>query len=399
MALFRKQGCSMKLMLCLGVLIATLTLPAAAQDITGQWQGVIKTPNKDLRVIVKITKDDAKLQGMFYSIDQPQAPPFRATGTRFEGGTLTFGIDLIGGKYEGKLGGDGKTINGTWTQGQTPLPLVLTRATTETAWEIPAPPPPPKLMAPDADPSFEVATIKPNPSGNSGLQQLTVNGRNFRIRNGSLGDLIGFAYAVQTKQIVNGPDWMDSDRYDIDAVPDKEGQPSPAQLRVMVQKLLAERFGLKTHTEKRDLPAFVLAEAKTGVKITPTQMNGPLPGFGMSPGEGGLRMNVMNGTMDEFTGFLQMIIVDRPVVNHTELKGRYDFHVTFTPDESQFHGHPPNLARPPAAAAASDPATPTTESAANLFEAMQQQAGLRLSPEKTAVDVVVIDHVEKPSAN
>jgi uncharacterized protein (TIGR03435 family) len=104
--------------------------------------------------------------------------------------------------------------------------------------------------------------------------------------------------------------------------------------------------------------------------------------------------------MDEFTGFLQMILLDRPVVNHTELKGRYDFHVTFTPDDSQFHGHPPNIARPAAAgAAASDPATPAAESAANLFEAMQQQAGLRLSPEKTAVDVVVIDHVEKPSAN
>jgi uncharacterized protein (TIGR03435 family) len=255
-------------------------------------------------------------------------------------------------------------------------------------------------MASDADPAFEVATIKPNASGNSGLEQLTMNGRNFRIRNGSLGDLIGFSYGVQTKQIVNGPDWIDSDRYDIDSVPDKEGAPSPAQLRVMVQKLLVERFGLKSHTEKRDMPAFVLAEAKTGVKITPTQMNGPLPGFGMSPGEGGLRMNVMNGTMDEFTGFLQMIVLDRPVVNHTELKGRYDFHVTFTPDDSQFHGHPPNVARPPAAgAAASDPAAPATESAANLFEAMQQQAGLRLSPEKTAVDVVVIDHVEKPSAN
>jgi uncharacterized protein (TIGR03435 family) len=389
-----------KLMLCLGVLFAMLTLPAAAQDITGQWQGVIKTPNRDLRVIVKITKDDAKLQAMFYSIDQPQAPPFRATGTRFEGGTLTFGIDLIGGKYEGKLSGDGKSIAGTWTQGPTPLPLNLIRATPEIAWEIPAPPPPPKLMAPDADPSFEVATIKPNPSGNSGLQGLTLNGRNFRVRNGSVLDLIGFAYDVQAKQIANAPDWGNSDRYDIDGLPDKEGTPSPAQLRIMIRKLLVERFGLKVHEEKRDMPAFVLTEAKMGAKLSPTQLNLPLPGLGISPGEGGIRLNIANGTLDDFAGFLQMIVLDRPVVNHTELKGRYDFHVTFTPDDSQFHGHPPNMARPPAAsAAASDPATPAAESAANLFEAMQQQAGLRLSPEKAAVDVVVIDHVEKPSAN
>src|SRR5438067_2017514 len=130
------------------------------------------------------------------------------------------------------------------------------------------------------------------------------------------------------------------------------------------------------------------------------QLNSPLPGFGMSPGEGGLRLNVINGTMDEFCGFLQMIVLDRPVVNHTQLKGRYDFHVTFTPDDSQFHGHPPNFSRPPAGgAAAADSAMPAAASAPNLFEAMQQQAGLHFSAEKTPVDAVVIDHVEKPSAN
>jgi uncharacterized protein (TIGR03435 family) len=89
------------------------------------------------------------------------------------------------------------------------------------------------------------------------------------------------------------------------------------------------------------------------------------------------------------------------VVNQTSLKARYDFHVTFTPDDSQFHGHPPNFSRPAAgaAAAATDPAAPAAESAPNLFEAMQQQLGIRLSPEKTEVPVVVIDHIEKPSAN
>jgi len=388
-----------KLMLCLALLLA-VTLPAVAQDITGQWQGTIKTPNRDLRAILKITKDDAKLQAMFYSIDQPQAPPFRASGTRFEAGTLTFAIDIIGAKYEGKLSADGRSFNGTWTQGVTPLPLVLTRSTPETAWEIPAPPPPPKLMAADADPSFEVATIKPNASGNSGLQQLTMNGRNFRIRNGSVLDLIGFAYGVQAKQIVNAPDWGNSDRYDIDGVPDKEGTPTPAQLQLMIKKLLAERFGLKEHNEKRDMPAFVLTEAKSGAKIAPTQLNMPLPGLGIAPAEGGIRLNIVNAKIDDFTGFLQMIVLDRPVVNHTELKGRYDFHVTFTPDDSQFHGHPPNFGRPATTgAAASDPATPAAESAPNLFEALQQQVGLHLSSEKTAVDVVVIDHVDKPSAN
>ena len=389
-----------KLMLCLGLLLSTFAFGQTTQDITGQWQGVLRIPAKDLRIIVKITKDDNRFQSTLYSIDQP-SPPLKGSGTRFESGTLTFAVDPIGGKYEGKLSSDGKTLTGTWTQGPTPLPLNLDRATPQTAWEIPAPPPPPKLMAADADPSFEVATIKPNPSGASGLQGLVVQGRNFRVRNGSVEDLIAFAYDVQTKQIVNAPDWGDSDRYDIDGVPDKEGAPSPAQLRTMIKKLLAERYGLKVHNEKREMPAFVLADGKNGSKISPTQLNGPLPGLGISPGDGGIRLNVVNATLDDFAGFLQMIVLDRPVVNHTTLKERYDFHVNFTPDDSQFHGHPPRFGRPQAggAPAASDPATPAADSAPNLFEAMQQQIGVRLSPEKTEVPVVVIDHVEKPSAN
>ena len=389
-----------KLMLCLGLLFSTFALGETTPDITGQWQGVLKIPNKDLRIIVKITKDDNRLQSTLYSIDQ-QAPPLKGSGTRFESGTLTFAVDPIGGKYEGKLSTDGKTLTGTWTQGPTPMPLNLARATPETAWEIPAPPPPPKLMAADADPSFEVATIKPNPSGASGLQGLVIQGRNFRVRNGSAEDLIAFAYDIQTKQILNAPDWANSDRYDIDALPDKEGAPSPTQLRTMIKKLLAERYGVKLHEEKREMPAFVLADGKNDAKISPTQLNGPLPGLGIGPGEGGIRLNVANATLDDFASFLQMIVLDRPVVNQTSLKGRYDFHVTFTPDDSQFHGHPPNFARTPpgGAAAASDPAAPASESAPNLFEAVQQQLGLRLSPEKTQVGVEVIDHIDKPSAN
>ena len=216
-----------------------------------------------------------------------------------------------------------------------------------------------------------------------------MGGRNFRIRNGSLADLIGFAYDVQKSQIVNGPDWMTQDRYDIDGVPDKEGAPSPNQLRQMMQKLLADRFALKFHPEKREMAAFVLAVGKGGQKIAPTQMNGPLPGFGMGPGTGGLTLHVMNAKLAEFTSFMQMMVLDKPVVDQTGLAGRFDFNVTFVPDDSQFNGHPPKIPQ----------AADGGENAPNLFEAMQEQAGLKLSAEKTAVGVVVVDHVEKPSAN
>ena len=244
-------------------------------------------------------------------------------------------------------------------------------------------------MAADADPSFEVATIKPNDSAGASMQQLTMMKRDFKVVNGSLGDLIAFAFDVQMKQIVGGPSWMDHDRYDIAAVPDMEGQPSLQQARGMLRKLLADRFKLTFHNEKREMAAFVLTVGKNGQKLTPTQLTGPLPGMGMGPGAGGITMHVSNATLTEFAGFLQMIVLDKPVVDQTGVKGKYDLNITFAPDDSQFNGHPPKL---PAA-------TDGTEVAPNLFEAVQQQVGLKLAAEKTAVGVIAIDHVEKPSAN
>jgi uncharacterized protein (TIGR03435 family) len=242
-------------------------------------------------------------------------------------------------------------------------------------------------MAADADPSFEVATIKPNPSGAPGLQGLVIRGRSMVVRNGSLDDLVTFAYSLQVKQVVNAPGWMDSDRYDIDANPDQPGTPNTEQLRIMVRKLLADRFALKFHHEKRNLAAYVLTAGKTGQKLTPTQLKSNLPGFFYSPGTGGLTLHLINGTMNDFTSFLQMLVLDKPVVDQTGITGRFDNNVTFTPDDSQFNGHPPKV-----------PASDVSE-APNLFDAIQQQLGLKLTAQKTAVDVIVIDHVEKPSPN
>ena len=375
-----------RLMLCLIACVALVGTTLRAQDVVGNWQGTLKA-GKDLRTILVVSKDNGKLKASMYSIDQG-AMPLKASSVSLDGTTFKYAVDFIGGSYEGKLSPDGKTITGTWTQGPTPIPLVLTRATKETAWEIPAPPPPPKLMAADADPSFEVATIKPNDTGATSMQQLTLNGRNFQTRASSLEDLIAFSYEVQAKQIVGGPDWMSKDRYDVAAVPDVEGAPNPAQVRTMIRKLLADRFKLQFHKDKRDLSAFVLTVAKGGQKLTPTQLTGPLPGIGMRPATGGLTLSVANGTVGDFTGFLQSIVLDRPVVDRTDLKGKFDFSVTFLPDETQFNGHSPvgKLAD-------------GVEPAPSLFEALQQQLGLKVTAEKTAVDVIAIDRVEKASAN
>ena len=360
----------------------------SAKSIEGNWQGTLNAGGKDLRLIVEVSKDDGRLKGVFHSIDQPVGP-IKISSLSLDGSTFKFAVDLAGATYEGKLAADGNSIAGTWTQGNSPLPLNFARATKTTAWEIPAPPPPPKQMPADADPSFEVATIKPNNSGGARMQQLTINGRNFDTVNSSLGDLMEFGFGIQAKQIVGAPDWLDKDRFDIHAVPDVEGAPNVEQLKVMIQKLLKERFKMTFHHDKREMSAFVLTVGKNGAKVTPTELNGPLPGLGMRPGKTGPSIVVRNGSMGNFTGFLQALVLDRPVVDQTGLTGKYDLTVTFTPDDSQFNGHPPPFPK-----IADD-----VEPAPGLFEAIQQQLGLKLSPEKTQVDVIAIDHVEKYSAN
>jgi uncharacterized protein (TIGR03435 family) len=369
--------------------------PVSPRDLADTWQGTLHA-GQDLRTIVKITKDDkSTYKGTFYSIDQG-SQGFNLDSVVLNGQDVKFTLKLFNLTYTGKLSADGKTIDGSSSQGGGSLPLVLTRATPETAWEIPKPQPPPKPMAADADPSFEVATIKPNNTGATSMQGLVIRGRKFITRASSLGDLISFAYEVQAKQIVNAPDWIDKDRYDIEAAPEQEGVPNAEQIRIMIRKLLADRFALKFHKDKRDMSAYVLTVGKDGHKLKPTQLNGNLPGLGIAPGTGGITLNMVNATIPDFTQFLQSLVLDRPVVDKTGIQGRYDYQCTFAPDESQFGGHPPPMPNQGNNNGSTDTAAPAAPS---LYDALQQELGLKLSAEKTAVDVIAIDHVDKPSAN
>jgi len=110
-----------------------------------------------------------------------------------------------------------------------------------------------KLFAPqESDPAFDVATIKPNDSGAPMMQELNEKGRYFTTSNTSLSDLIQFAYDVQAKQIVDPSERIGKDRYDIYAVSNQEGVPSLQQVRIMVQKLLTDRYKLTFHKDKRE---------------------------------------------------------------------------------------------------------------------------------------------------
>ena len=126
----------------------------------GTWQGTLHA-GRDLRTVIKIAKaDGGGYKAVFYSIDQggDGLPVSKIT---VEGVTVKMTLTAICGTYEGKLSTDGKTITGNWSQGPNPLPFILTRATLETEWTIPPPQPQLPPMAANADPSIEVATIKP----------------------------------------------------------------------------------------------------------------------------------------------------------------------------------------------------------------------------------------------
>jgi uncharacterized protein (TIGR03435 family) len=207
----------------------------------------------------------------------------------------------------------------------------------------------------------------------------------------SVSDLIKFAYGVHPRQITGGPAWLETEKYDVTGKPDVAGLPSLNQLKIMVQKLLADRFQLTFHRDQKEQSVYAITVVKTGAKMAKNETNpNGLPGFGGPPLRG---FNVRNSTMAEFAGVMQANFMERPVVDQTGFGAtRYDFVLKWTPDGAQ-----PSPGG--GAGAGATPATDNLEAPPDLFTAFQQQLGLKLESTKAPVDVLVIDRVEKPSAN
>jgi len=325
-------------------IFALSALPGSAllaQNIAGTWQGALKanTPNGavELRIVVKIARaEDESLKATLYSIDQ-NPTPIIANSCTLKGSSLKILISQLNATYEGTVSADGNAIPGTFSQGGAPIPLNLARATAETAWTIPEPPPPPRQMPKDADPAFVVATIKPsNPNAGQG-QGYGIRGQDVTTTNTTVSWLLTLAYNMHAHQVIGGPGWIGSEKYDILGRPDVSGQPSRDQLKIMFKKLLADRFQLKFHMEKRELPAYTITVLKTGPKFAASTAdpNSSLGvGFGLAAG-GGMTLSVRNAPFDSIANALQGNLLDKPVVNLTGLTGKYDFSVKFTPDAAQ----------------------------------------------------------------
>jgi uncharacterized protein (TIGR03435 family) len=364
------------------LVILSASVLAQSQNITGNWQGTLQA-GKELRIVFVIANaDGGGLRATMHSIDQG-AQGIPVTSVTLSGTTLRMSVAPISGNFEGSLSADGNSIAGTWTQGAGGLSLTLRRATPETAWTIPGPP---KPMAADAPAVFEVATIKPSIPDRPG-KVFTVKGRQVITINTTANDLITFAYDLHARQIVGGPPWMESEKYDVTGQPESEGTPSRAQLSAMMRKLLEDRFKFTFHREKRDMPVYAITVAPGGSKMTKNDTNpNGLPalffkGLGTLPG--------MNATVDDLARAMQTAVLDRPVIDKSGLQGRWDFTLRWTPDETQFQGMGVRIPPP-----SNDPDAPP-----GLFTAFQEQLGLKLESSRGPVEVLVVDRVEKPSEN
>jgi uncharacterized protein (TIGR03435 family) len=391
----RKLDFLSTVLLCVGIVAgvnstharAQTKTESPAQNIADTWQGTLHA-GRELRTVVKISKaDDGGYKAVFYSIDQggDSLPVSKIT---LDGATVEMTLTM-GGSYQGKLSPDGKTITDTLSQGPKLIPLNLTRATPGTEWSIP--PAEPKLLPMDANahPSFAAATIKASPPNKPG-KGFGFRDGHFVTMNTNLNDLIAFAYGLHTMQIIDGPPWLGTDLYDIEAKPDTEGQPSLKQMQMMVQKLMADRFKLAFHHDKKELSAYVITVASGGPKMTKSTAgpNDP-PGFRF----GGLGdLMVKNLSVADFAAFMQSVVMDKPVVDQTGLPDRYDFDLKWTPDDSQFAQFKETSTKVP-------PPTDDPNAPPALYAAMQAQLGLKMGPAQVPDDVVVIDHVEKPSEN
>ena len=244
--------------------------------------------------------------------------------------------------------------------------------------------------------SFEVATIKPDIEIHPGFN-LAMNPAHFVARHISVNDLISWAYYTKSDdQIVDEPGWAKTDFFDIDAKAaevdvdaiNKMSQPERIeQSRLLVQSLLADRFQLRVSFKTQEIPVYALVIAKGGPKLKEVEVTpAPPPGTPPPPGAHLSRIGrtgpnqytasawPMNLTADWLSRFDE--VGHRPVVDETGLKGNYDFVLDGVSMQ------------------------PTTdESVTSIFTALQEQLGLKLEPQRAPAEVLVIDHVEQPSAN
>jgi uncharacterized protein (TIGR03435 family) len=283
--------------------------------------------------------------------------------------------------------------------------------------QTPAPPSP----SSETEVKFEVTSVKKSgPPGQAFTPFRLLQGGRFSMGQMTVGSLITLGYGIQRYQVVGGPSWMNTDRFDINAVAeDVPPQPTPPgtpnRMQLLIRSLLKERFALVTHNETRELPLSYLVMAredrKLGERLRPSTIDcralmaerakaakegaAPTPPAPPKPGEiqpcgmrGGLGQ-ITAGSM-ALSNFAQMLgsMLNRPIYDRTNLTGSFDIQLEYTPD--QMPQIPPGVTLPPGL-------TLPSPDGPSLNTALQEQLGLKLEATRGPVDVLVIDSVEQPT--
>lgn len=252
--------------------------------------------------------------------------------------------------------------------------------------------------------AFDVASVKPAPPGETGGRIQFLPGGRFSATNVPLNYLIQQIYALRDFQIAGDPRWMAiladgySARYYIEAK--AADSATEDQMREMVKALLADRFQLKVHKEARELPVYALLPAKGGIKLQTAKNSGGPPGTGpillMDRGW-------IQGSNVRVEAVIQQLSrsLPRPVVDKTGFTEPFDFRLTWTPDTGTAPDTPADGICPASFAPLQErlKLKPEQWSCPSIFTAVQDQLGLKLEPQKDPTEVLVIDHVERPSAN
>jgi uncharacterized protein (TIGR03435 family) len=230
-----------------------------------------------------------------------------------------------------------------------------------------------------------VSSVKPSPPGDTRPPLVGYPAGRLTTVNASLLFLIRFAYDLRDDQVLNAPGWIASTAYDIEAkarddVPFPSGPEGNRQIRLMTQALLGQRFKFAARHETRQEPVYRLTIAKGGVKINATQDK---------PGPITIRTGRLTGESVTIPILIKLLAgpAGRPIIDETGLTARYNFDLKYSPELTSGGAAPGPEATPP------DPNAPS------IFTAVPEQLGLRLDPSRGPVEVLVIEHVEKPSEN
>jgi uncharacterized protein (TIGR03435 family) len=233
---------------------------------------------------------------------------------------------------------------------------------------------------------FEVASVKPNATLDQNVSINWTPGGGLDAVNVSVRMLITFAYRIRDQQLAGGPGWLDSDRYDIHAKP-PVGEPAAPdffdttaaeRVRLRTRALLTDRFKLLLRSESREMPVYVLTVAKNGPKRGLKQWQ-----EGDEPGPQNIgRVNTYTAKKVSMKAFAEGYLssrMGRAVLDQTGLSGNFNFKLEFVPDQS--------------GPGATDLKGPT------FLDALEEELGLKLEPRKAPVNVLVVEHVERPGAN